>query len=145
MSEQRRQPFWVRLPALLLLGVAFHQLWLTRDAGLSAWSGGGFGMFSTIDGWGARHLHARALGPAILQELSIPRELHDELRRVLALPSDARLEAFARALAPHAPRDLEAPESLRIDVFTRRYDPDTLAPGGVLLRSFELSLDPAPP
>jgi len=145
VSEERALPLWVRLPALLLVAVALHQLWLTRHADLNAWSGGGFGMFSTIDGWGARHLHARALSPSILQEVAIPPELRDELRRTLALPSDERLAAFARALAPHVPRDLEAPESLRLDVFTRRYDPDTLAPGGVLVRSLELPLDPAPP
>jgi hypothetical protein len=135
------QPVWVRLPALLLVCVAAHQLWLVRHAALSAWSGGGFGMFSTIDGWGARHLHARARGPSILQEIAIPPELQGELRRTLALPSDAHLADFARALAPHVPRDLEAPEALRIEVFTRRYDPETLAPGGVPLRSFELPLD----
>jgi len=132
----------VRLPALLLVVVALHQLWLTREAGLNAWSGGGFGMFSTIDGWGARHLHAWTLSQGLQQELALPPELRDARRRVLALPSDARLAEFARALAPHAPRDLEAPESLRIDVFARRYDPETLAPSGALLRSLEVALEP---
>ena len=141
MTEDSRPPaFWVRLPALLLVLVALHQLWLTREAGLSAWSGGGFGMFSTIDGWGARHLHAWTLSQGLQQELALPPELRDARRRVLALPSDARLAAFARTLAPHAPRDLEAPESLRIDVFARHYDPETLAPSGVLLRSLEVPL-----
>src|SRR5262245_44623003 len=102
-------------------------------------------MFSTIDGWGARHLHARALSPAFFEEVAIPPELRGELRRVLALPSDGRLEAFARSLAPHVHSDLARPESLRIDVFTRRYEPDTLAPGGMLVRSLELPLDHAPP
>jgi hypothetical protein len=134
----------VRLPVLLLVLVALHQLWLTRESGLSAWSGGGFGMFSTIDGWGTRHLHARALSPGVLQEVAVPPELRDELRRTLALPSEARLAAFARALEPHVPRDLDAPETLRIEVFARRYDPETLAPGGALLRSLEVPLEPEP-
>jgi hypothetical protein len=134
------QPVWVRLPALLLVCVALHQLWLVKHAALSAWSGGAFGMFSTIDGWGARHLHARARSPSILQEVAIPPELRDDLRRTLALPSDARLADFARALAPHVPRDLEPPETLRIEVFTRRYHPETLAPGGEPLRALELPL-----
>ena len=132
------------LPALLLVAVALHQHWLARRSDLSAWSGGGFGMFSTIDGWGARHLHVYALSPAFQQEIALPSELRDAARRVLALPSEARLRAFALALAPYAPRDLEDPESIRVDVFARRYDPDSLAPGGALLRSLVVPLDPAP-
>jgi hypothetical protein len=44
------------------------------------------------------------------------------------------------------PRDLEA-RAIRIDVFARRHDPQTLVPGAVLLRSLELPLagtEPAP-
>lgn len=122
--------------------MALHQLWLVEREGLSAWCGGGFGMFSTTDGWGARHLHAVALGPAFRSGLEVPEELEEEAERALALPTEARLVALARALAERAPHDLEPPEAIRIDVFARRHDPETLAPHGELLRSVELLLEP---
>lgn len=121
--------------------MALHQLWLVEREGLSAWCGGGFGMFSTTDGWGARHLHAVALSPAFRTSLEVPEDLQEDAERALALPTEARLVALARALAERAPRDLEPPEAIRIDVFARRHDPETLAPHGELLRSVELRLD----
>jgi hypothetical protein len=127
------------------VAVALHQLWLAPREQMSAWCGGGFGMFSTTDGWGTRHLHAVALSPAFRTSLEIPEELQEDAKRALALPTEERLRALARALADRAPRDLEAPESIRIDVFARRHDPETLAPRGELLRSIELSLEEAPP
>lgn len=123
--------------------MALHQLWLVEHDGLSAWCGGGFGMFSTTDGWGTRHLHAVALSPAFRTSLEVPEELEDDAERALALPTEARLLALARALAERAPRDLEPPDTIRIDVFARRHDPETLAPWGELLRSVELRLDGA--
>jgi hypothetical protein len=125
--------------------VALHQLWLVEREQLSAWCGGGFGMFSTTDGWGTRHLHAVALSPAFQTTLEVPEQLEEEAARALALPSERRLRALARALAERAPRDLEPPDTIRIDVFARRYDPETLAPQGELLRSVELRLDAATP
>jgi hypothetical protein len=122
--------------------VALHQLWLAWRFDLSAWCGGGFGMFSTSDGFGTRHLHALALSPAFRTHLEIPPELEEDVARALALPSEARLRALARALAERAPHDeLEPPETIRIDVFARRHDPETLAPRGELLRSVEIRID----
>lgn len=123
--------------------MALHQLWLVERFDLSAWCGGGFGMFSTTDGWGTRHLHAVALSPNFRTTLEIPPELEEDASRALALPTEERLRAFARALAERAPRDLEAPEAIRIDVFARRHDVETLAPHGERLRSIELRLDAA--
>jgi hypothetical protein len=125
--------------------VALHQLWLVPREHMSAWCGGGFGMFSTTDGWGTRHLHAVALSPAFRTTLDVPKALTEDAKRALALPSEARLRALARQLAERAPRDLEEPEAIRIDVFARRHDPETLAPRGELLRSVELRLAGAPP
>jgi hypothetical protein len=95
------------------------------------------------DGWG-RHLHATH-ERELPDELAIPAELEGAVERALALPTEERLRALARELAPEAPRDLEPPDAIRIDVFARRHDPETLAPSGVLLRSVELRLGDAPP
>jgi hypothetical protein len=122
------------------VAVALHQLWLVTRFDLSAWCGGGFGMFSTTDGWGTRHLHAYALGPAFRTGLEPPPALEHDVEQALALPTEGRLRRLALALAAHAPHDLEAPDTVRIEVFARRYDPETLAPSGVLLRSLDAPL-----
>jgi len=123
----------VRLPAALLVAVALHQIWLARTEHLNAWSGGGFGMFSTTDAWGRRHLHAVAVWPGVRREIDVPEELREEERRVLALPSEARLRALALALGVlEAESDPEAgpPASVEIQVFATRFDPGTLGPSG---------------
>lgn len=97
-------------------------------------------MFSTVDGRFARHLHAYALSPSLRIELEIPFELQEQAQSAVALPSDSRLRAFARELEPYAVTDFEAPDAIRIEVFTTRVDPGTLAPSGVLLRALEVPL-----
>jgi len=128
------------LPPTLLLAVALNQHRLVMRDGLTPWCGGGFGMFSTLDGRAARHLHAYAVSEGILSELAIPASLEEQAQAAEALPSQARLDALARALAPFAESEFEPPESIRVDVFITRFANPTLAPSGVLLRSRELPL-----
>jgi len=118
--------------------VALHQLWLVERFELSAWSGGGFGMFSTTDGRSARHLHVYALSPGLRVELEIPVELDERALEAAALPEDARLRALARDFAKYAGSDFESPESIRLEVYATRWDAQTLAPAGVLLRAVEV-------
>ena len=126
------------LPPALLVAVALNQLWLSFRADLTPWCGGGFGMFSTNDGRFARHIHAYGLSPGLRFELPIPDELAEEFQAAAALPSDARLRALARALAPYAESDFESPDVIRLEVFATRWDPSTLAPAGVLLGEVEV-------
>jgi len=139
---RRALPRWCELlPALLLVAVALHQIFLARTEALSPWSGGGFGMFSTTDGWGARHLHAFALRPGLRRELELPEELIDPVRRALALPTEPRLRALAGTLATLPTPDQGPLEAIEIQVFARRYDPVTLAPSGELLRGVVVRFD----
>jgi len=126
------------LPPALLIAVALNQLRLVHTADLTPWCGGGFGMFSTTDSRSARHLHAYAMSPGLVLELGVPLELEQRAAAALALPGEARLRALAADLAPDAESELEPPESLRIDVFATRWNAETLAPTGVLLRSVEV-------
>jgi hypothetical protein len=128
------------LPPSLLLVVALNQHRLAFSEALTPWCGGGFGMFSTNDGRAARHVHAWALGPGTQTELSFPPGLERRVEAAAALPSDAQLRSLARALGPYARASasgFEAPASIRVDVFTTRFDAATLAPSGELLRSAE--------
>jgi hypothetical protein len=134
----------VRLPALLLVVVGLHQLWLARTAQLNAWSGGGFGMFSTTDAWGRRHLHAWAVWDGARRELDVPGALRHAERRALALPDERHLRRLALALAElEADADPQAgpPEAIEIQVFASRYDRETLGPSGELLAALSVPFE----
>jgi hypothetical protein len=131
---------WTRLPALLLVAVALLQIVLSRSALLDAWSGGGFGMFSTTGVWARRHLHAFALAPGLRRELEVPAALREELRGVLALPTEARLRAFALRLADASPDQDGGREVLALSVYETRFRRETLAPSGALLRGVRVEL-----
>ena len=128
------------LPPALLVAVALHQLLLASTQDLTPWCGGGFGMFSTTDGRSARHLHVYALSPGLRVELEIPAELDERVLAAAALPEDARLRALARDFAKYAVSDFESPESIRLEVYATRWDTETLAPAGLLLRAVEVPL-----
>ncbi len=134
---------WVRfVPALLLVGVAVHQVFLANTAGMSPWSGGGFGMFSTTDAGAARHLHAFVMRPGIQREIRIPAAMKDWERRVVTLPSDANLREFALALADLPTPDHGPATAVRVQVWRTEFDPIGLVPIGRIHRSLEVSLQP---
>ncbi len=128
------------LPSVLLIGVACTQLWLAHVTHLSPWVGGGFGMFSTTDVRGNRHLHAFALRPGLRRELEVPSSLNHDVQCVLAFPSEAALRTLALELA-----DLPTPEdgpfaAIEIQVWATHFAPDTLQPSGVLLQAIEVPI-----
>ncbi len=123
------------LPPIVLVTVAFAQIWLAHAEHLAPWSGGGFGMFSSQDAGGTRHLHAFALHPGVRRELELPSELRDEISRALVLPTAARLRALADSFGVQDDPDFGVVEALELQVFGTRFDPVTLEPSGVLLRT----------
>jgi hypothetical protein len=86
-------------PIALLIAVALHQIFLAQSAALSPWSGGGFGMFSTLDHGSRRHLHTFVLRPGLRREIVLPDVHADEIKRALTLPNDARLRRLARIVS----------------------------------------------
>ena len=130
------------IPGVLLAAVALAQIVLTQTADLSPWSGGGFGMFSTSDAGGARHLHAYMLRPGLRRELEPPVALEQEVARAVTLPSEARLAALAEKLAELSTPDEGPPTGLELQVWRHHFDPHTLAPSGRQVRRFELELGP---
>ena len=122
------------LPALLLLAVAANQLRLSHSYDLSPWSGGGFGMFSSTDSPASRHLHVFVQNAGIRRELFIPVELEDDARRAAALPTRARLDALAAALASAEDGGRVRWDELEIQVWAVVHERESLTPGGVLLR-----------
>lgn len=129
------------LPVLVLVVVALSQLLLARTQALSPWSGGGFGMFSTLDHASRRHLHAFVVRPGLRREVVAPPALAEEISRALALPTEARLRSLAVALANTPTPDHGPPTGLQIQVWNTRFDPATLTPSSHILREFLLPLD----
>ncbi len=139
MSRLRSR--WLQsLPLALLVSVGGWQIYLALGADLSAWSGGGFGMFSTTDAGGNRHLHAFAIYPGVRVELPTDSAPRDVVLRALTLPDEPRLRALAEVLTDPPDPTWGRPSMVEIQVFRTRYDPETLAPRGELLRSMELEL-----
>ncbi len=129
------------LPILILLVVALSQLLLARSQALSVWSGGGFGMFSTLDHASQRHLHAFVVRPGLRREVVTPPALAEEVARALTLPTKARLRSLAVALADTPTPDHGPATAVQIQVWNTRFDPATLTPSSHILREFLLPLD----
>lgn len=136
-----RACWWWYLPVALLIGGAGHQIWLTRSAALAPWSGGGFGMFSTMDAWGNRRLRAIAIRPGVWRELEIPSALQEMTRHVRAFPSEANLRTLAEALVDVPTPDDGPLEAIEIQIWFVEYDRATLAPTSALLRSLKVPMN----
>jgi hypothetical protein len=142
MSVYRARPPWFwYLPSALLIGVACVQLWLSHTAGLSPWAGGGFGMFSSTDTRGNRHLHAFALRPGIRRELGIPRSLETDLQHVLVFPTASALHALAAELAQVPTPDAGPLQAIELQVWATHFAPDSLQPSSELLRAVTVQMD----
>ncbi len=95
-----RLPQWLAYglaPAVLVLGVMF-QRYNVEVHNQTKWTGGGFGMFSTVDVPGARVIRAYVLtdqGEALVVEPSFGMEK----RLVYTQPKQERLDAAARHVA----------------------------------------------
>jgi len=128
------------LPIWLLIIVSAYQITLVRGVGLSPWSGGGFGMFSTLDHGSRRHLHAFIVRPGMRRQVLPPLALADEVKRALTLPSDARLGALAGALGKIPTPDHGA-ATVQVQVWHTRFDSETLTPTSHILRELVLPLE----
>ena len=62
-------------------------------------------------------------------------------RRTLTLPSDSNLRALALELAELPTPDHGAATGVRIQVWRKRFDPDTLAPIGELHEALTVSIE----
>lgn len=116
------------LPPVLLVAVAGLQIVLAHRDGLSPWKGGGFGMFSTLDGRPHRVVSVRVDAPHRSEELAVPVSLEEAAAGVEILPTTARLERFGHAIAARERRHDRAVGSVHIDVWRTEFETDSLAP-----------------
>lgn len=86
------------LPPLLLTVVALLQIVLARTADLTAWKGGGFGMFSTLDHGAYRSVDIVVDAPDRSESLEIPPSLEIAAARAAAFPVDRLMRDLARGV-----------------------------------------------
>ena len=85
----------VLVPVMLLIGVALTQIALTRAVGLTAWKGGGFGMFAAVDGGAARTVRIVLERDGHSEEMAVPPSLVADAERAAALPTRFMLSRLA--------------------------------------------------
>lgn len=138
MDARERVLAW--LAPLLLLALALNQLRLVHSEALSPWLGGGFGMFSTLDGGSNRSLRAFALDGPYEREIRPHVELGDVERRARVHPTPANLDRLALALLDAGAVPPPLPGALRIQLWRASFEPGTLAPRRELLREHRVEL-----
>jgi hypothetical protein len=126
------------LPIFLLVIIALNQIRLAKTSSLSPWWGGGFGMFSSTDSRGTRHIHAYAIRPGIRRELEIPSYLAELERKVLTFPSESNLEKLAVELADVPTPDEGPLEAIQIQIWATDFDSNTLEPSSILFRHIDV-------
>ena len=104
--------------------MACAQVTLARTAGLSPWKGGGFGMFSTTDDAGRRHVRVFVSAPERSEEIAIAPSLEDAARRAAVLPTRRRALAAGAPASSNASAGIERPvDTVRIETWRIDYAP----------------------
>jgi len=133
------------IPVALLVAVAGVQVTLAKAAGLSPWKGGGFGMFSTTDDAGRRHVRIFVRAPERSEEIAVPRSLEDAARRAAVLPGNAQLSRLAHLVVEREYRYHRPVDQVRIEMSRIEYARDTLTATSHLLRDFTYRVDATAP
>lgn len=139
-ERRRRAELAVLAPAALLTLVAALQIGLHVTSGLLPWKGGGFGMFASNDGGWARHAHVFVVRGATRERIDVPALLEDAEERMLALPTEARLEEFADRVSRLVRSEHPEHTAIAIEVFRTEFDPDDLTPRLEVLRRGEFAV-----
>ena len=110
---KRRLPL---VPAAILAIVALTQRALLLTTALTPWMGGGFSMFTTVDGINARHLRCFVTTSAGEIAIAAPNISDD----ILDFPTTAPLRQVARGILVARPAATRA----RAEVWSFRFDRD---------------------
>jgi len=120
---------WRRLagyvPTIVLVLVALNQIRLAQTTDLTAWKGGGFGMFSTIDRPRARQVRCHIVGGDKDIPFAIPADLNDLEQSAKTLPTERNLIRLGREIAATLNDRLPGLEAIRVEVWRRSLDLDS--------------------
>jgi hypothetical protein len=124
------------LPPVLLTVVAVTQIALARMVDLTAWKGGGFGMFSTLDHGAYRGLEIVVEGPERSEALEIPPSLESDAARAAACPTDFLLRRLAEGIVARERRYDRAVARVTVTAWRTEFDRTTLRATEQPLRTF---------
>ena len=124
------------LPPVLLVVVAVLQVGLAPTVDLTAWKGGGFGMFSTLDHGAYRGVDIVVDAPDRSESLEIPPSLETAAARAAACPTDGLLRALAEGVAAREQRYQRAVTRVTVTAWRTDFDRGTLQPSERPLRTF---------
>ena len=124
------------LPPLLLTVVALLQIVLARTADLTAWKGGGFGMFSTLDHGAYRGVDIVVDGPDRSESLEIPPSLEIAAARAAAFPVDWLMRDLAQGVAAREKRYERAVSRVTLTAWRAEFDRAALRASERPLRTF---------
>ena len=124
------------LPPLLLTVVALLQIVLARTADLTAWKGGGFGMFSTLDHGAYRGVDIVVDGPDRSESLEIPPSLEIAAARAAAFPVDWLMRDLAEGVVARERRYERAVSRVTVTAWRADFDRAALRASERPLRTF---------
>jgi hypothetical protein len=124
------------VPATLLAAVSVVQIALAATLHLSAWKGGGFGMFSTLDHGGFRGVDVVVDAPDRSEHVEIAPSLQTEAARATALPVDWLLRDLAAGIAAREQRHQRPVSRVTLSVWRADFDRTTLRGSERPLRTF---------
>jgi hypothetical protein len=124
------------LPPVLLIAVALVQIGLARTVDLTAWKGGGFGMFATIDHGAYRGVDIVVDAPDRSEAIEIPPSLRTAAARAAACPVDWLLRALSEGVAARERRHGRAASRVTLTVWVADFDRLTLRASERRLRTY---------
>ena len=124
------------LPPLLLTVVALLQIVLARTADLTAWKGGGFGMFSTLDHGAYRGVDIVVDAPDRSESLEIPPSLEIAAARAAAFPVDWLMRDLAERVVARERRNDRAVTRVTVTAWRADFDRAALRASERPLRTF---------
>jgi hypothetical protein len=114
------------LPPVVLVAIAAIQLSLTHAIDLTAWKGGGFGMFATLDHGAYRGVDVLVDAPDRSESLAIPPSLETAAARAAACPADWVLRALAEGGVARERRYQRAVSRVTVTAWRADFDRTTL-------------------
>src|SRR5262245_23101717 len=124
------------LPAVLLVIVACVQIVLTRTTDLTAWKGGGFGMFSTLDHAAYRGVDIVIEAPNRSEALAVPSSLQEIAARAASCPADWLLKTLAEEVVAREQWYERDVSRVKLTVWRTEFDSGTLRASEQTLRTF---------
>ena len=99
-------------------------------------------MFSSAQGANTRYLRVFMEGLPEVLEVHLEGWIGEIGLRARTLPSDRNLDAVAERALARLGDEIEPITVVRVEVWETRFEPETLKPTAVLLRSHRLGLEP---